>query len=104
MKGYECARENEICKCGGNVNFGIDGGNEEFFGKWSDMTYVTDQINCTKENFEGYNDIGYEKFKGTCYCHPSSQFDILHIYRYLIYIDKFIKSYSSFLFKIFNTF
>ena len=51
MKGYECARENEICKCGGNVNFGIDGGNEEFFGKWSDMTYVTDQINCTKENF-----------------------------------------------------
>ena len=88
MKGYQCARENEKCTCGGNVNFGIYGGNEEFFGKWSNMKPATEPIDCKKENFEGYNEIGYEKIKKTCYCHPSSQLVIGHINKYLSYIDK----------------
>ena len=83
MRGFPCANENEICNCSGKVTYGIyytgDGYDNDgllitdmLFGNLSEKKYVAKSINCTKENFEDYSEVGSEEYLKRCRCYPSS--------------------------------
>ena len=83
LRGFPCANENEICNCSGKVTYGIyytgDGYDNDgllitdmLFGNLSEKKYVAKSINCTKENFEDYSEVGFEEYLKRCRCYPSS--------------------------------
>ena len=72
MEGYTCAKENDICKCHGKVNFGFVATNAGFFGNWSEMRDVRGSIVCEKKNFVGGDKTGTDEYSQECRCYPSS--------------------------------
>ena len=77
MAGYECANEDEECKCSGKVSYGIylDSGRvypDIVFGSQSEKKHVERSINCTKENFSDYPEEESYPFMKRCWCYPSS--------------------------------
>ena len=78
MSGYDCAYENEECKCSGEVSYGIYDDSKRshpdvVFGNWSEKKLVERSINCTEENFPDYPEKEYDKPMKNCWCYPSSK-------------------------------
>ena len=78
MSGYDCAFENEECKCSGEVSYGIYDDSKRshpdvVFGNWSEKKLVERSINCTEENFPDYPEKEYDKPMKNCWCYPSSK-------------------------------